>query len=399
MRELSDLERLNVEFLVRLDVPFGLLEQTNTTLGKAYSDATQEFREFLVAADVHNYAQQPQGPAHKAVRKATVIIRGEALPSEVAMYRPVTKKGDPRFRISKIKNICTSGDIAVVFLLSKELYIVRLDESDFETEVGRRGILGDLLGNIAKQRMSASEELLQMILGVAERGFIRTHRAGDTAVGHLLETELGISANSSKAPDFKGIEIKSTRAKKQSRHTMFAKVPDWKISTPSSTAEFLSLFGYNRRGFPELNCEVGARRANSQGLRLRLSSDESILEEFCESSNSALSLRWTMESLRTSLKRKHEETFWVKATSERRSDGEYVRFDSVVHTSKPVLNQVVPLLTSGGITVDHLISKKPGKTVKEQGPLFKVSAQNFDVLFPRIEVHQLQRLKLRLGGD
>jgi hypothetical protein len=394
MRELSDLERLNVEFLVRLDIPFGLLEQTQTTLDKAYSDATQEFREFLASTGIHDYGKQAQGQDAKVLRNATVLLHGSPLPSEVAMYRPMTKKGDPRFRISSIKRICQSGDIAAVLFIDGDLYVLRLDDSEYEAEIERPGMIRELLGGIAKQRLTASEELLQMILGLSERGFIKTHRSGDTAVGHLLETELGIAANSSKAPDFKGIEIKSTRAKAQNRHTMFAKVPDWRMSSLASTAEFLSLFGYDRRGFPELNCEVGSKRANSQGLRLRVSADETTLEEFCETPDSNLSLRWTLESLRTALKRKHAETFWVKATSEQRHDGEYVRFDSVIHTSRPVLQQVVPLLTSGAITVDHLISKKPGKGVKEQGPLFKISDREFDVLFPRIEVHQLQRLGL-----
>lgn len=389
MRELSELERLNVELLVRLDVPFGLLEQTETTLEKAYSDATQEFREFLVSTGIHDYTKQGQGPGEKIIRMATIIENGGFLTSEVAMYRPCTKKGDPRFRISHIKRICMPGDISAVLFLDEELFILRLDESDIETELDRPGALQDILGRIARNKLSASQELRQMILELAERGFMKTHRSGDTAVGHLLETELGISANSSKAPDYKGIEIKSTRARVQSRHTMFAKVPDWHMSTLTSTAEFLDLFGYDRRGFPELNCEVGAKRANSQGLRLRVSADETVLEEFCESRHSAFRLRWTLESLRTALKRKHAETFWVKATSELRHDGEYVRFDSIVHTSKPVLNQVVPLLASGAITVDHLISKKPGKGVKEQGPLFKIADREFDALFPRIDVYQL----------
>lgn len=391
MRELSDLERLNVELLVRLDIPFGLLEQTETTLEKAYSDATQEFREFLASSRIHDYAKQGQGQEAKVVQKAAVINSGMRLASEVAMYRPCTKKGDPRFRISHIKKICGPGDISVVLFLNDELFVFRLDESDIEAELGRRGVFNDILGPTARSRFSASSELLQMIHGLAERGFIKTHRSGDTAVGHLLETELGISANSSKSPDYKGIEIKSTRARVQNRHTMFAKVPDWNLSTPKSTAEFLKLFGYDRRGYPELNCEVGAKRANSQGLRLGISRDETMLEEFCETQYPAFRLRWTLESLRNALKRKHAETFWVKAQSEVRHDGEYIRFDSIVHTSKPVLNQVAPLLAAGAITVDHLISKKPGKGVKEQGPLFKISNREFDTLFPLIDFYRLDQ--------
>lgn len=397
MRELSDLERLNVEFLVRLDVPFGLLEQTDTTLTKAYSDAPQEFQEFLRSTGIHDFAMQNQGQDAKVTRSAVVIENNSPLPSEVAMYRPVTKSGDPRFRITHIKRICKARDIAAVLFIDAELHIVRLDESDFEAELENSGTLRKLLGGVARNRISASQELLHMILGLAERGFIKTHRTGDTAVGHLLETELGISANSSKSPDYKGIEIKSTRARVQNRHTMFAKVPDWHMSTLASTAEFLGLFGYDRRGFPELNCEVGAKRANPQGLRLRVSADETLLEEFCESHHPTFRLRWTLESIRTALKHKHAETFWVKASSERRDDGEYVRFDSIIHTSKPVLTQVAPLLIAGAITVDHLISKKPGKGVKEQGPLFKIADREFDTLFPRIEIYDFRQVTDRRG--
>lgn len=391
MRQLSDLERLNVEFLVRLDVPFGLLEQTQTTLDKAYSDATQEFREFLSAAKIHDYGKQIQGQDGKVLLHASIIHNNALVPSEVAMYRPRTKKGDPRFRITNIKQICRSGDIAAVLLVNGHLLVTRLDDTELEEATQRPGILRDFLGTVVRRRQTASHELLNMIQGLAERGFIRTQRKGDTAVGHLLESELGIAANSSKSPDFKGIEIKSTRAKAQNRHTMFAKVPDWRISSLSSSAEFLSLFGYNRRGFLELNCEVSSKKPNSQGLRLRLTRDDAFLEEFCETPHSDLSLRWTLESLRTALKNKHAETFWVKAASEHRQDGEYIRFDTIVHTSKPVLQQVVPLLAGGAITVDHLISHKPGKGVKEQGPLFKVSEREFDTLFPRIDVYDLRK--------
>lgn len=389
MRELSEIERLNIEFLVRLDVQFGLLEQTKTTLDKAYSDATQEFREFLKSSGVHDYGKQSQGQDAKVVRSATIIDYGRPLESEIALYRPITKSGDPRFRITNIKKICGAGDIAAVLFIRNMFYVLRLDQSDIEAEMQRAGMLREVLSSVARNRISASEELLELMLGLAERGFIKTHRSGDTAVGHLLESELGISANSSKAPDYRGIEIKSTRARAQTRHTMFAKVPDWSQSTVRSTAEFLELFGYDRRGFPELNCEVSAKRANSQGLRLRVSGDEKVLEEYCETRYSTLRLNWALESVRAALRKKHAETFWVKASSERRSDGEYIRFDSVIHTSKPVLNQVVPLLASGSITVDHLISKKPGKGVKEQGPLFKIADRQFHTLFPCIEVYRL----------
>jgi hypothetical protein len=188
MRELSDLERCNVELLARLDVPFGLLEQTSTTLAKAYSDATQEFREFLRAVGIHDYTKQDQGQQAKVYSCATIIEQDRCIQSEMALYRPLTKRGDPRVRISHIKNICCPGDIAAVLYVNGGLFVVRLDQSDLEAELARRGPIRDILGSIARRRFSAAEELLEMILAVAERGYIQTHRTGDTAVGHLLET-------------------------------------------------------------------------------------------------------------------------------------------------------------------------------------------------------------------
>ena len=59
----------------------------------------------------------------------------------------------------------------------------------------------------------------------------------DTSVGRTLETALGIDINSSKLPDYKGIELKSFRANKGNRKNLFAQVPNWKISKFKRSAE------------------------------------------------------------------------------------------------------------------------------------------------------------------
>ena len=58
-----------------------------------------------------------------------------------------------------------------------------------------------------------------MLSDVSRKGFIKTMRPGDTGVGFTLETLLGIEANSNKAPDYKGIELKSSRVSKASNKT------------------------------------------------------------------------------------------------------------------------------------------------------------------------------------
>jgi hypothetical protein len=78
----------------------------------------------------------------------------------------------------------------------------------------------------------------------------------DTAVGRTLEAALGIQINSSKKPDYKGIELKSFRNKRDNRKNLFAQVPDWELSKFKSSAEILDAFGYQRQQDFKLYCTV-----------------------------------------------------------------------------------------------------------------------------------------------
>ena len=81
------------------------------------------------------------------------------------------------------------------------------------------------LGSIGKDRFG---ELLSKLQYVAAKGWIATMRRGDTGVGYTLETLLGIRANSSRKPDFKGIEIKASRVRGSGKKiTLFSKTPAW----------------------------------------------------------------------------------------------------------------------------------------------------------------------------
>ena len=57
-------------------------------------------------------------------------------------------------------------------------------------------------------------------------------------VGYTLETLLGIQANSSKHPDYKGIELKSSR-KRNLKGTLLSMVPNWSISNLESAHELV----------------------------------------------------------------------------------------------------------------------------------------------------------------
>ena len=70
-----------------------------------------------------------------------------------------------------------------------------------------------------------ADELLHKLVKISNKGFIRTVTSGDTGIGMTVESELGIVANSSRSPDYKGIELKSTRVgQKLSQKKIFKKV-------------------------------------------------------------------------------------------------------------------------------------------------------------------------------
>ena len=120
---------------------------------------------------------------------------------------------------------------------------------------------------------------------VASKGYVRTLRPGDTGVGFTLETLLGISANSSKSPDYKGIEIKSgrKRSQKSGRTTVFSQVPNWQISRLKGSKEILFERGrfHQIRQRMQLFHEFSTIKLNSYDMKLELDIDHDLLHQIC----------------------------------------------------------------------------------------------------------------------
>lgn len=96
-----------------------------------------------------------------------------------------------------------------------------------------------------------------------------------------------------------------------------------------------------------------------------------------------------MEDLRTTLKEKHNETFWVAAKSHIVDGKEHFEFKKVMHTSKPIASQFDILVDQGIITMDHLISRNGRGKVAEKGPLFKIESDALQMLFPPSKTYML----------
>lgn len=379
----------NKAHLVSLGIEFAIFEPTTTGLRKSILDATAPIRDLFEMENFHKYAQQLQGPEHKVSRDAFFAYPDRLDLTSVSLYRPATKKGDPRMWFRKLADyvfatektsVVASDQIAVV-VYEGSLYLFNL--SKFDLKQDNTEALNEielLLRRMVDADRSIADELIAKLKEIAKYP-ITTGVAGDTAVGMAVERALGIVANSSKQPDYHGIEIKSGRGGKN-RTTLFAQVPDWGLSALKSSAQILDAYGYDRDGDLKLYCTVSTRKANSQGLKFRFDGrNEQLVEIDADNKDVAT---WPSKLLRDRLTEKHRETFWIEATSEFIDGIEYFKLLSIIHTKEPVESQLIPLVESGVVTMDHLIKRSvKNNRVCEKGPLFKINKRDLHLLFPK----------------
>lgn len=374
----------NKKFLIKLGIEFAIFEPTLTGLKKSIIDATQPIRTLFELEDYHHYYQQGQGGKHKKLDTAKLISDTKITDSRASFYRPETKNGDPRMWFGGLPKFSEAGDQIAIVIYQNTPHLLNLSRYDLAAEVeNTQSCIGLFLSQFNKDSPVAIE-LLEKLKDIAMKGWIASGRTGDTGVGYTVEKELGKEPDSSKQPDYKGIELKAGRGSKN-RSTLFAQVADWNISPCKRSADILNRFGYERDGDFKLYCSVSTKKPNSQGLVLRYNEPADRIEEWYEGPGSEQELVaiWPGKLLRDRLKEKHAETFWIEAESKKEGDVEYFQLIAATHTREPLESQLMSLIADGTITMDHLI-KRNGKTnrVSEKGPLFKINKRDLDLLFP-----------------
>jgi hypothetical protein len=366
--------------LTKLGIEFSIFEPTITGLKKSILDATQQVRTHFELEKFHYYYSQGQGADNKVVKKAHLLSSESSISSKASLYRPNTKKGDPRMWFRQLSVIASAGDQVAIIIFNDEPYLINISSNIIsEALLLLDSPIAKLLNSYIESNTSIANELLSKLKSLAAKPF-KALKAGDTAIGYTLETMLGIEANSSKLPDYKGIELKAGRGSKN-RSNLFAQVANWDLSPCKKSAEILDKYGYQRERDFKLYCTISTQRSNSQGLYFNYNKSNDQLEEWHD--NRELVAIWPGGLLRDRLLEKHAETFWIEAESTTVNGVEYFQLKNIIHTKKPVASQLMSLLDSGVITMDHLI-KRNGKNnrVSEKGPLFKIDKKNLNLLFP-----------------
>ena len=320
----SDIDPLPIsQFLTNKQKSFCLFVPTKTGIRKSIFDALDPLKILLKANGIFDFETQSPGVKHR-LTAWFLKADGNYTETKISLYRPKTKSGIfTRFWIYGLKDYATgadenqkSGNLLAIILEKKNIYIVNTSDVwiwyRYQTQQrvnpvitpkhpglktpdeelirektptyiapGKDIVDGDLTipspdTSNGPNLFEADPEktLISKLKAISARGFLPSISFGPTAVGATLEHLLEIPINSSKEPDFHGIEIKSKRIGKTKKpsglQTLFSKTPDWKNS-PYSAKDLLNEFGYMKADVLQLYLTISAAKAtNHHGFFLKV---------------------------------------------------------------------------------------------------------------------------------
>lgn len=389
MRPFTAFEEKNLKFLVNHNVKFTQVEITPTGLGKGILDSTAPMRAYFMEEGVHNYEAQLQGQEHKVMRDAVILTETSRLLTRVSFYRPTTKKGDPRMWIYKLGSYTEGNDIHVLFYFERKLCSINITRIDIAACYNSPIItpIKEILMEIYNRGNSVSEELLGKFRSVSGQWF-ESEVMADTGIGRTIETFLGISMNSDKTPDYKGIELKSHREKRSSKkNVLFTQTPDWDISALKSGREIVSKYGYlTDDGKRTYQNTVQCAPPNSQDLFLNVNQQKALLELQAQKSRVEDVAAWRLLKLHQRLSTKHHETFWIEVENTIHDNKEYFCYKQIEHTRNPNIGQFDILLEQNLITVDLLLCRPSGHGDTYS---FKIKKKGMPLLFPESIIYTI----------
>lgn len=395
MRPFTPQELRNQQYLVNLGISFTQVQITETGLKKGILDATAPMRAYFKENGIHDYELQLQGPDYKYLVPTYILTFQSELITQTSLYRPVTKKGDPRLWIYKLQAYTQPNDIHILIVHDGKLLVINSTREDIKQAVESVLLnpIKEYLLSISDQAQAVSRELLQHFRNASEQWF-ESEILADTGIGRTIETLLGIPMNSDKTADYKGIELKSARGSNPgARKNLFTQTPNWELSRCKSGQEIVNKYGYfTEEGLKTIQTTVSASHP-TRDLQLMVNELDGLLElqHIREVGHDDVAV-WQLLKLHERLLTKHHETFWINVENRIENNKEYFRYDNIIHTKNPNIGQFDLLLGQGMITVDLLICRpsfqKSGRTGGDTYS-FKLKSKAMPLLFPESLVYKI----------
>ena len=113
-----------------------LLVPTPTGIKKGYMDATKPIREYLKQKTFHNYELQGKGQKEHGVFKSGFFVTADNLEpikgkqNGVSLYRPKTKRGDPRIWFSGLRHFANPYNLLAIYIQHDTLFVINCSRTE-----------------------------------------------------------------------------------------------------------------------------------------------------------------------------------------------------------------------------------------------------------------------------
>ena len=359
-----------------------LIRMTPTMLNKSIIDASRPFRMLVKENLKIDYDNMKQGIENGLKSEVHILIDGELQTRTISYYKPKTKKGDPRFWISKLNNIINTFDMLLLTVWRNRLYAIPLIGNFEKFSKALKSIF-----QIDKAALpEAIKELEEHIREIYQSGWIKTLRGGDTGIGKTFESLLNIEENNKKEPDYKGIEIKCSRENSSTLQTLFSKTPNY-AKLQNKRKDLVIDYGYwdSTKERYALYVTINAMAENSKGWKLFCNDER---EEVHVLKDGKLIVYYEYKILQDSLALKHKQTIFVKALSKNRKNkndsNELFLYESAFYCEESSFINFLSLLSEGKISLDFAIHHDPSTSkTRDHGFLWRIKKSYIPLLFKK----------------
>lgn len=209
---------------------------------------------------------------------------------------------------------------------------------------------------------------------IRNRGFIKTHRSGDTGVGHTLEQELGLEENCISGPDLEGYELKAARRGAGGKQSLLTCEGDWVLDQMS----YMKKYGKMHKNGVEIsgNSTVTPDK-NNRDLFIKVDEKKVAV---CSSTETIVD--WTWEYIEGKFENKFLRMIKVVADTKGSGDDEHYHYkEANVYRlkSKDAFRQAV---ANGDVIIEFRMRTNDNQTkIRNRGTAFRINHEKLQSLF------------------
>ena len=232
----------------------------------------------------------------------------------------------------------------------------------------------DHLNRSPRPAVEPHEILLQRLRVLHYAGPIPVNAKGAGRYGLAVEEALGIPPNSSKAPDFMGIELKTKRDR--SLQTLFSRTPTRYVKDGGKAAFFEEHHYFDVKRNRKALYTSFTRSPDSLGFSLRSERSQVKVRRA-----GVTLLSYDAEVLEAALLSKHMQTAFIAISASKKRGRESCTIDRAVYCKWPSIIRFMRLISDGKVFLDLTMSETADGRIKDHGFLWRVKGDALDELY------------------